>query len=93
MIRVAHTEVIARIFDECASPLGFAMRGVASWEYDQLLAWRDLPRLTTHEAAQLEAIARHVFGPGNRVAKRNHQVYEMEMNWQRYDGHTSFERE
>lgn len=81
-----HTEVIRRIFDECASPLGFAMRGVASWEYDRLLELRELPQLTTGERAELEHIAFRVFGGSHGIADRNKGVRDMEYKWKRHLG-------
>ena len=53
---------IASIEAACATPLGFAMRGVASWEQDWLAERRDLVELPFLEEVRLQEIEEQVFG-------------------------------
>lgn len=53
---------IARIEEECATPLGFAQRGVASWDQHWLQERRGALTLTNGEWAKLMEIETQVFG-------------------------------
>lgn len=61
-------ERLDRIERECASPLGYAARGVASWDQELMSRWRaDCDAgihfaLSPHEEAILRRIERQVFG-------------------------------
>jgi hypothetical protein len=56
---------IARVLEECHTKRGFFHRGVASWEYDWLLTWRDREplSLSAQEDVLLQGIERIVLGP------------------------------
>lgn len=54
---------VAAIMVECASHLGYAARGVTSWEQDMLDDWAQRPdKLSIEELARLGDIERQVFG-------------------------------
>lgn len=55
---------IARLLEECCTPLGFAMRGMASWDQEDLFRWldRDPLVLSAHELDALARMERQVFG-------------------------------
>lgn len=53
---------IARIEAACASDLGYAMRGVASWQQEWLIDWRERDELTPTEMHRLLEIEIQVFG-------------------------------
>lgn len=55
-------ERIERIFAACATPLGFSMRGVASWDQERLWDWRGRARLDHNDLIRLMEIERQVFG-------------------------------
>lgn len=58
-------ERLARIHEECLTPLGYAIRGVTSWEQEKLIEWMKLgPRevLSLDDELSLMAIERQVFG-------------------------------
>lgn len=57
---------IARVIEECDTPLGWAMRGVASWERDQLLALAQRYPIvpTRQEIFLLSRVEQQVFGDG-----------------------------
>lgn len=59
---MTHQERIAKIEEECASPLGFAQRGVTSWDRDNLIYWRGKPELSYSEFVRLTEIENQVFG-------------------------------
>ncbi len=93
MLGEPHSALIERIFAECASPLGFAMRGVASWEYDWLIDWRARGRLDAEELVALAELAERVLGRGPvrhyrqprsaAILERNRAVRGMEYEWLR----------
>lgn len=53
---------IARIRAACASPLGYAMRGVTSWDQQKLDDWEGQPELHPADYARLLEIEAQVFG-------------------------------
>jgi hypothetical protein len=55
-------ERIARIEAACASDLGYAMRGVTSWQQEWLVDWRGRDELTPTEMRRLLEIEIQVFG-------------------------------
>lgn len=61
-------ERIVAIQNACSGthgPLGYARRGVASWEIDNLLDWAGRPdALSRPELEKLAEIEVQVFGPG-----------------------------
>lgn len=67
-------ERLALIKEECASPLGFAQRGVSSWDQELLHRWMERAALRwghgseftlgEHEEAILKRIERQVYGDG-----------------------------
>lgn len=59
-------ERIAAVIEACGTPLGYAQRGVASWETDRLLQWmeREPLVLTARELNALAEIEQQVFGNG-----------------------------
>lgn len=55
-------ERVERIMTECATPLGFAMRGVSSWDYEYLIEWRGKAELSYNDLVRLMEIENQVFG-------------------------------
>jgi hypothetical protein len=53
---------IARIAEECASPLGYAQRGVSSWDQLWLEDIRGRHELEWREEVRLREIEHQVFG-------------------------------
>lgn len=47
---------------ECVSDLGYAMRGVSSWDQDRLIDWRERTYLSPEDMARLAEIENQVFG-------------------------------
>lgn len=62
MAELSVTERIARIEEECASTLGFAMRGVSSWDREWLASRRSCQDLPYYELVRLVEIEVQVFG-------------------------------
>ncbi len=64
----AHSVVerIARVIDECQTPLGYARHGISSWERELIEQWsaRDPVVLNGNELMLLANIERQVFGDG-----------------------------
>lgn len=62
-------ERIALIFREVGAAhgkLGFAHRGVASWDQDKLHDWQDLEELSIEDYEKLNEIEMQVFGKGKK---------------------------
>lgn len=59
---MTHHELIAKIEEECASNLGYAMRGVSSWDQEYMRFWKTKPSLSRDEMARLCEIETQVFG-------------------------------
>lgn len=53
---------LARIHEECCSPLGYAQRGVSSWDQLWLEDLRGRAELTWREEVRLREIENQVFG-------------------------------
>lgn len=56
------SERVQRIMAECVSDLGYAMRGVSSWDQDRLIDWRERTYLSPEDMARLAEIENQVFG-------------------------------
>jgi hypothetical protein len=59
---------IAKIEEACASNLGFAMRGVSSWDREWLIRHRADTELAFNDRARLAEIEVQVFGESPEIS-------------------------